>query len=69
VSGAEDRAASPRATRRRSHRGLVLAAIVIVMAGFGVGLVEALHLPRGSIWGVVALAAVVVGAIRALTSR
>ncbi|MBI2203975.1 MAG: hypothetical protein HYU41_09010 [Candidatus Rokubacteria bacterium] len=58
-----------RAARRRSHRGLVLAAGVIVVAGFGVALVEAFKLPKGSIWVVVALAAIAVGVIRALTAR
>jgi hypothetical protein len=57
------------AARRRSHRGLVLAAVVIVMAGFAVAIVEALRLPKGSIWIVVAVAAVLVGIIRTLTSR
>ncbi len=58
-----------RAARRRSHRGLVLAAAVIVVAGFGVALVEAFKLPKGSIWVVVALAAIAVGVIRVLTMR
>lgn len=58
-----------RAARRRSHRGLVLAAAVIVVAGFGVALVEAFRLPKGSIWVVVALAAIAVAVIRALTAR
>lgn len=64
-----DRIAPARAARRRSHRGLVLAAIVIVIAGFAVALVEAMQLPKGSIWIVVAVAAFLVGIIRALTSR
>ena len=58
-----------RAARRRSHRGLVLAAIVIVLAGFAVAIVEALRLPKGSIWIVVGVAALLVGVIRLLTSR
>ena len=57
-----------RAARRRSHRGLVLAAIVIVAAGFAVAIVEAMRMPKGSIWIVVAVAALLVGVIRALTS-
>ena len=66
MSGAAERA---RAARRRSHRGLVLAAVVIVLAGFAVAIVEAMRLPKGSIWIVIATAAVLVGLIRALTSR
>ena len=57
-----------RAARRRSHRGLVLAAIVIVAAGFAVAIVEAMRMPKGSIWIVVVVAALLVGVIRALTS-
>lgn len=57
-----------RAARRRSHRGLVLAGGVIVAAGFAVAIVEALHLPKGSIWVVVACAAGVVAVIRAYTA-
>lgn len=56
-------------SRRRSHRGLVIAAVVIAAAGFAVAIVEALHFPRGSIWIVVAMAALIVGLIRGLTSR
>jgi hypothetical protein len=59
----------PRAARRRSHRGLVLAAVVIGLAGFAVAIVEAMRLPKGSIWVVVAVAAILVGVIRAWTSR
>lgn len=57
-----------RAARRRSHRGLVVAGGVIVAAGFAVAIVEALYLPKGSIWIVVACAAVVVAVIRAYTA-
>lgn len=53
--------------RRRSHLGLVLAGVVVVAAGFAVGAAELLRLPKGSIWVVVAVAAVVIGLIRALT--
>lgn len=62
-------ARDPRAARRRSHRGLVLAAGVIVLAGFAVAIVEALRLPKGSIWIVVGIAVAIVGLIRALTRR
>ena len=57
-----------RAARRRSHRGLVLAGAVIVAAGFAVAIVEALRLPKGSIWVVVGSAAAVVALIRAWTA-
>ena len=69
MSRLDDGSESVRAARRRSHRGLVLAAVVIVIAGFGVAIVEVLRLPRGSIWIVVAVAALLVGLIRALTAR
>ena len=58
-----------RAARRRSHRGLVLAAVVIVATGFAIAIVEAMRWPKGSIWVVVACAAVIVAAIRASTAR
>ena len=69
MSAAHEPARDARAARRRSHRGLVLAAVVIGLAGFAVAIVEVLRLPKGSIWVVVAVAAIVVGVIRALTSR
>ena len=69
MSAANERVRDARAARRRSHRGLVLAAIVIGLAGFAVAVVEALHAPKGSIWVIVGVAAVVVGVIRAWTSR
>jgi hypothetical protein len=40
---------------------------VVVTAGFAIALVEALQLPKGSIWLVVGAAAILVGLIRALT--
>jgi hypothetical protein len=42
---------------------------VIALAGFAVAIVEALRLPKGSIWAVVGVAAIVVGVIRAWTSN
>jgi hypothetical protein len=54
-------------SRRRSHWGSVLAAAVVIVAGFGVAVVEALRLPKGSIWLVVAAALVLVLAIRRVT--
>jgi hypothetical protein len=56
-----------RPPRRQSHAGLVAAGVVIVVAGFSVGLVETLHFPRGSIWAIVAVTAALVGLIRAVT--
>jgi hypothetical protein len=47
----------------------VLAGAVIVLAGFGVAMVEALHLPKGSIWIVVGVAAALVALVRAVTRR
>jgi hypothetical protein len=47
----------------------VLSAIVIVLAGFGVAIVEAMRFPRGSIWIVVVVAALVVLLIRTATAR
>jgi UDP-N-acetylmuramyl pentapeptide phosphotransferase/UDP-N-acetylglucosamine-1-phosphate transferase len=55
--------------RRRSHVGLALAGGVVIAAGFAIALVEALKLPKGSIWVVVAAAVVLVVIIRWLTHR
>jgi hypothetical protein len=54
-------------SRRRSHRGMILAGGVIVAAGFAVAIVEMLKLPKGSIWVVVAAALLLVLLIRRLT--
>ena len=54
-------------SRRRSHWGSVLTGAVVIVAGFGVAVVEALRLPKGSIWLVVAAALVLVLAIRRAT--
>jgi hypothetical protein len=54
---------------RRAQIGLVLAGVVIIAAGFGVALVEMYHWPKGSIWGVVAAAVVLVAIIRVLSAR
>ena len=54
-------------SRRRSHWGTVLAAGVLIVAGFGVAVVEALRLPKGSIWLVVATALLLLFAIRRVT--
>ena len=53
--------------RRRSRFGLVLAGMVVIVAGFGVALVEVFRLPKGSIWLVVAATIVLVTAIRHFT--
>ncbi len=53
--------------RRRSHVASVLAGVVIIVAGFTVALVEAMHFPKGSIWAVVAVTAAIVGLIRVAT--
>ena len=53
--------------RRRSQLGLVLAGAVVILTGFAIALVEALKLPKGSIWGVVAAAVVLVIVIRSIT--
>jgi hypothetical protein len=55
--------------RRRSRLGPLLSAAVVILAGFGIALVEALRLPKGSIWVVVAGAIVLISAIRLLTRR
>jgi hypothetical protein len=55
--------------RRRSHLGLILAGAVVIAAGFAIAIVEVLHLPKGSIWFVVAATVLVVAAIRSLTRR
>ena len=55
--------------RRRSQAGLLLAGAVVIAAGFGIALVEAWRLPKGSVWVVVATAVLLVGAIRAITRR
>lgn len=59
--------------RRRSQAGLILAAAIIVMAGFGIALVamliEVYRWPRASIWGVVGVAVLLVAAIRMVSTR
>lgn len=55
--------------RRRSRAGLIVAGGVVILAGFGVALVEAYRFPKGSVWVVVAAAVLLVGLIRAVTHR
>jgi hypothetical protein len=52
--------------RRRSRWSPVLAGGVVIAAGFGVALVEAYRLPKGSIWFVVGAAVLLVLVIRFL---
>ena len=56
-----------RPRRRRSHVGLVLAGVVVIAAGFAVAIVEALRLPKGSIWVVVAATVLLIALIRFTT--
>ncbi len=53
----------------RSQAGLVLAGAVVIAGGVGVGVVEWLGFPRGSVWIVVALTVALVVVIRGLTRR
>lgn len=52
--------------RRRSHAGLAAAGAVIVLGGVGIGLVEWLGLPKGSVWAVVAATVALAAALRTL---
>ncbi len=54
---------------RPSQAGLVLAAAVIILAGFGIALVEMYRWPKGSIWGVVGVAVLLVAIIRTVSTR
>jgi len=47
--------------------GTVLAACVLIAAGFAVAIAEMLHLPKGTIWIVVAAAVAILAVIRAAT--
>ncbi|HXG02143.1 MAG TPA: hypothetical protein VNO23_01840 [Candidatus Binatia bacterium] len=51
---------------RRSHAGLAAAGAVIVLGGVGIGLVEWLGLPKGSVWAVVAATVALAAALRTL---
>jgi hypothetical protein len=51
----------------RSRAGTILAAGVIIAVGFAVAAVELLHLPKGTIWVVVAAAVAALAVIRAAT--
>ena len=54
---------------KRSCTGTILAAAVLIGAGFAVAAVEILRLPKGTIWIVVAVAVAVLTIIRAATRR
>ena len=53
--------------RRRSNVGLVLSGVVVIAAGFAIAIVEALKLPKVSIWVVVGATIVLVAALRWFT--
>jgi hypothetical protein len=53
--------------RRRSHLGLVVNGAVVIAAGFGVALVEAYRLPKGSLWFVVGAAVLIIVTVRFMT--
>jgi hypothetical protein len=55
--------------RRRSQWNAVVAGAVVIAAGFGVALVERYRMPRGSMWLVVALAALLVFLVRQVGRR
>jgi hypothetical protein len=55
--------------RRHPHLGSLLAGGIVIAAGFGVALVEAFKLPKGTIWVVVGSAAALILGIRLLTTR
>jgi hypothetical protein len=55
--------------RRRARWASVLAGAVVIVAGFGVALVEVYLLPKGSIWLVIGAAALLVVVIRGLGHR
>lgn len=55
--------------QRRSQVGLVLAAAVIIIAGFGIALVEMYRWPKGSIWAVIGVTVLLVAVIRTVSTR
>ena len=55
--------------RRRSQTGLVIAGGVVIAGGLAIGLAELLHYPKGSVWVVVAVTAVLVFLIMKLSGR
>lgn len=55
--------------RRRGYLGHVLAGAAIIAGGMGIGLVEALRLPRGTVWVVVVIVVGVMVIGRSLSHR
>ena len=53
--------------RRRSHVGLIINGAVVIAAGFGIALVEAYRLPKGSLWIVVGATVVIIAIVRFVT--
>ena len=53
--------------RRRSTLASVLGGAVVMASGLAIGVVEAYHLPKGTIWGVVGVAVLLVLGIRAFS--
>jgi hypothetical protein len=51
----------------RSRIGTILAASVLIAAGFAVAVVEMLRLPKGTIWIVVAVAVAALAVVRSAT--
>ena len=56
-------------TRRHARWVSIVAGGVVIAAGFGVALVEAYQLPKGSMWLVVGAAALLVLLLRWLGAR
>ena len=56
-------------TRRRSHWRSLLGGAIVIAAAFAVALVERYHAPKGSVWIVVAVAALLVFLVRVLGRR
>ena len=54
---------------RRSQWSSVLAGSVVVAAGFAIGIVELLRLPKGTVWLVVAAAVGLIALIRLMSGR
>lgn len=44
--------------------GAVLCGAVVILAGFGVAIIEVLRFPKGSIWGLVGATVVLIAMIR-----
>lgn len=53
----------------RSRTGTILAASVVIAAGFAVAVIEMVRLPKGTIWAVVAIAVGLLAIVRAAFRR